>query len=220
MCEIIKKNKSNDDNPDKVPTIKQLYNIIQELAVNYKNMQEKVEEMQKILNKGNNKVNIIKYLNDSNSKINITFNEWIKTINIVEHDVNNILEDNFGNTINKILVNNLKTDTIIPIQSFVQKSIRFYIYENNSWKLMDEPEFIYLLKAIHSKLLKALCMWRNNNQDKFNINDKLFDIYNRAIIKLMDTIEFKQYTLLNQIRIKMYNILKKELNNITVVDLS
>jgi uncharacterized protein YihD (DUF1040 family) len=195
LCEITK-SKDNGEEVEKIPTIKQLYGIIQEMAVKYKKMEEKVEEMQKVLNK-NNKINIVKYLNDSklnkDSKLDITFKEWTKTIIVNDENINNLLENTFIDTIINIFKNNLKTNTQLPIVSFVQTN--------------------------HKKLLRGLCIWSNNNQDLIKTSDKMCESYNKAIIKLMEVVEFKPGTLLNRVYINMYNILKKELNNVAIIDL-
>jgi len=225
LCEITK-SKDNGEEVEKIPTIKQLYGIIQEMAVKYKKMEEKVEEMQKVLNK-NNKINIVKYLNDSklnkDSKLDITFKEWTKTIIVNDENINNLLENTFIDTIINIFKNNLKTNTQLPIVSFVQTNIKFYIYDYEGttalWKRTDNDEIVYMLKVIHKKLLRGLCIWSNNNQDLIKTSDKMCESYNKAIIKLMEVVEFKPGTLLNRVYINMYNILKKELNNVAIIDL-
>jgi len=253
ICEIIK-NKDNETEDTKVPTVKELYAIIQDMAVKQKKMEEKIEEMQKMLNKETKNINIVKYLNDDklnkNAKIDITFKEWTKSIVVVDQDIDILKEDSFVSAIANVVTRNLKnsknSNLDLPVECFIQKTAKFYIYENDIeqekqekekqekqekdnqpldkpkpnpvWKRMDNEDLVAMLKSIHSKIFKMLCYWRNNNEDLIRNNEKLSEIYNKSIIKLMDMIDCKQELLLNKIRMIIYNILKRELNNLAVID--
>jgi len=109
-----------------------------------------------------------------------------------------------------------------PIVCFTEKNSVFYIYKEDAtttkqWTKMEPAEFIYLLRIIHSKLLNALCTWRDLNNEKIKHNDNFADIYNKTVIKLMGA-DFNQESTLSKIRTPLYNHLKGDLKNMVEYD--
>ena len=72
---------------------------------------------------------------------------------------------------------------------------------------MEPTEFIQILKKIHNLLLKELTKWKTENKSKMEDNDKLSELFNKAVIKLMG-LTFTQdgITNVNKIRNVMYNM--------------
>lgn len=220
LCEVLYKTKTkrekicDKEETTDIPTTKQLYNIIQELAVKYSKMETKMEEMQKWVDKKKKKINVIEWLN-ANIIPQMTFTEWTKSFIINEEHIQILIEQNMIATVALIFDKNLQNLQIVPypIQCFVQKPNLFYIYEEDrKWVQYTATDFIILFRKIHSKILSALIDWYNKNLVKINNSDKMSEVYNKTLIKLMSANFTIEYT--SKIRINLYNYLKKDMKTI------
>ena len=133
---------------------------------------------------------------------------------VIQEDISVLIEQNFSQTVTNILKRNLNPpkDGLIkePIVCFSEKASVFYIYKEhiaekeedqkseNKWTKITPDEFTYLLRVIHSKLLNALCTWRDLNNDRIKYNDKFAELYNKTVIKLMG-VDFNQEATLSKI---------------------
>jgi hypothetical protein len=223
MCE--------EEETTNVPSTLQLYNIIQELAFKQQKMEEKMNEMQKWIDKKKKKLNVIHWLNTQFTPPAI-FEARVKSMIVIQDDISVLIEQSFAQTVINILKRNLTPpkDGIVkePIACFSEKNSVFYIYKEvvaateeqkneNKWTKMDPDEFVYLLRIIHSKLLNALCTWRDLNNERIKYNDKFADLYNKTVIKLMG-VDFNQDATLSKIRTPLYNYLKGDLKNMVEYD--
>jgi hypothetical protein len=226
LCEFKLKSKTeikidNEEQAD-IPSYIQLVKIVQELTLKLNNMEEKMEEMQKWVDKKKKKINIVKWLNDTYNTENnniISFTEWSSIyLKVDSNDFENLMENSLVYTIQKIFDKNMiEKDFIYPIKCFTQKQNMFYIYSNSScknssceWRQMTFEDLVILLKIIQNKMIKELTIWKTNNQGKFDDNDKISELFNKAIIKLMN-ISFTQDSTFSKIRNMLYNYLKVEL---------
>jgi len=254
ICEITHKSKRlricDEQESTDIPTISQLYIVIQEMALRQQKMEEKMEEMQKWIDRKKKKMDIIHWLNNQpQTKImSILFIDRIKSFTVCEDDIMIILEQNIIETIINILKKNLKPPEDNgkikePIACFMEKSNVFYIYKSisvvdpiylvdivdtnkksdmsdkymNNWIKMIPEDFVYMLKLIHSKLLNEICAWRDRNHDKIRYNDKMSEMYNKMVIKLM-SMDFSQESTLAKIKIALYTFLKGDLKNMVEYD--
>jgi hypothetical protein len=230
VCEIANKSKRlkqcEEEERTDIPTIAKLYGIIQEMALRQQIMEEKMEEMQKWIDKKKKKLNIVEWLN-KNFAPSILFQERVRTFTVSEVDIECLLEDTFAQTVNNILRTNVtaKTDgdDTEPFTCFSEKNSVFYIYTKSDdtkanesvspmWTKMTTEDFSFIIKIIHSKLLQNLCAWRDVNSEKISRSDKLSDMYNKTVIKLM-SVDFTQEALLSKIRQPFYTYLKGDLKN-------
>jgi hypothetical protein len=65
--------------------------------------------------------------------------------------------------------------------------------------------------------MRELAKWKTENQDKFDENDKISELFNKAIIKLMN-MSFIQDNSFSKIRNGLYNYLKTDLKSIIDFD--
>lgn len=221
LCDFKLKSKAeiqiDNEEQNDIPSYGQLVKIVQELTLKLCKMEEKMEEMQKWVDKKKKKINIIKWLNDLDNSNVINFIEWTNMyVNIEQNDFENLMENSLVYTIQKIFEKNLSVNaSVIPIKCFTQKQNMFYIYTLNNtmvyeWRQMVFEDFIILLKVIQNKMIKQLSLWKTNNQGKFDDNDKIAELFNKAIIKLMN-ISFTQDSTFSKIRNGLYNYLKIDL---------
>ena len=216
LCEVVHKTKrekicDEEENTD-IPSRAQLYQIIQELAAKYDSLNEKMQEMQKWVQTKKKKLDIIQWLNTNKpvTNVSLSFQIWTKKIQVQETHIQLLMEENIVQTINTILRDNLLNEK--PVAAFVQKNNIIYCQDETTcnWKQLESDEFILLIKQIHSKILRELCEWRNKNASEIASNDKMSELYNKTVIKLMGLNFSQDSTALSKIRVNLYNSLKIE----------
>jgi hypothetical protein len=222
LCEVIfktkREKKCEEEETSDTPSRQQLYDIIQELALKQTIMEKKMEEMQKWVEKKKRKMNIIAMLNGRTPPA-FTFEEWKTKIFVGQEDIRSLMENNVIQVMQNIIQRNLtsKSGELFPITCFVQKANMFYICENNkptaNWTYLTQEILSGLLKCIHYKLLTEINAWREINADAIKYNDKMSEMYNKLVIKLMN-IEFNQETTMTKIRTHMHGYLKIDLKNV------
>ena len=206
------------------PNHVQLVKIVQELTFKLIKMEEKMEDMQKWVEKKKKKLNVILWLN-TNIIPTIGFLEWINTLFIVlpEH-FENLMENTLFHTIQQVFEYNLqkKDDFVYPIRCFVEKPNAFYISEKNfdgtaEWKQLELSDMVVILKIFHKRMIKELTTWKLENQYKFDDNSKMSDIFNKAVIKLMN-LTFTPDASLSRIKNGLFNYLKSDLKSMIEYD--
>jgi len=200
-----------------LPNQYELIKIVQQLSLKMAKMEEKMEDMQKWIDKKKKKINVISWLN-SNIIPTLGFKEWSTTQIVVTKDhFENLMENTLFHTIQKIFEQNISenNDFILPIKCFSQKAGIFYVcdkMENNlpEWRLMVQTDLNLLLKNIQNRMINEISIWKTANQIKFNDNGKIAELFNKAIIKLM-SISFSQDGSSSRIKNSLYNYLKSDL---------
>lgn len=200
-----------------IPTHHQLVKIVQELTLKMMKMEEKMAEMQKWVDKKKKKINVIAWL-DENIVPTIGFKEWVNTSLIVnpEH-FEDLMENSLFHTVQQVFESNLreKNDFEYPIRCFSQKTGIFYICEKRpdgtpEWKQMQNNDMILLLKTIQNRMIRELTKWKTENQYKFDDNSKISDLFNKAIIKLMN-MSFTPDNTFSRMKNGLFNYLKTDL---------
>ncbi len=182
-------------------------------------MEEKMAEMQKFVDKKKKKLNIIQWLN-MNATPTIGFKEWVNTmIHVSSKHFEILMEDTIYQCLQKIFEDNLSNnnDLINPIKCFSQKSGVFYVCEkgedgNPEWRQAENTDIILILKQTQNGIMRELTKWKANNQYKFDQNDKLSIVFNKAVIKLM-SISFTPDNNFSRVKNVLYNYLKTDLKS-------
>jgi hypothetical protein len=231
LCEVLYKTKREkkceEEESTDIPNTRQLYNIIQELAIKYQAMEQKMNDMQKWVETKKRKLNVIQWLNaniliepSTMSSMAITIQNWIQTIQVNEEHVEVLIEGNMFQTLAAILRDHLKRDKraskTTPLYCLTQKANLFYCYndETTKWSHFAVEEFIIMLKRIHGKLVKALCEWHDKNIDRINSSDKMQILYNQTMIKLMSANFTHDAQIVSKIRNDLYQQLKTDMKNV------
>ena len=227
LCEIVHKAKRKDKRTDKeaeeideaLPSQKQVYKMLLELALKYNKLEEKVELMNKWVDKTKKKINVLDWLNNSsNLKPELVFDNLADSLIIIESDLDLLFNSDFYDTLNEIFIRNIynKDGTEIPLFSFIQKTNTIYVYNRDistlelGWIELSKEKLIYFMNKVHFKIVKALSEWNKKNIDKINSSDKMAEIYTKAKIKLMG-IDFKHEQTLSKVRLGIYNKMKKDM---------
>jgi len=209
--------KIEDEEQSDIPSYNQLVKIVQEMALKMSKMEDKLEEFNKWVDKKKKKLNVIGWLNEN---VNPTFGflEWANVQLIVkEEHFENLMENSLFHTVQQVFEYNLpeSNDIIYPIRCFSQKTGIFYICEKGEnglpqWKQLALPDFIILLKTIQNRMIRVLSKWKSDNQLKIQDNDKISELFNKAVIKLMN-MSFHQDVSLSRSRNNLFNYLKTDL---------
>lgn len=219
-----REHKIEEEELSDIPSHYQLVKIVQELTLKMIKMEEKMEQMQKWVDRKKRKLNIIMWLN-TNINPTIGFLEWVHTELIVKPEhFENLMENTIFNTIQQIFEENLceRTDFVYPITCFSQKTGVFYICDKkedgvSEWRQLVLTDMILILKTVQNGIIKELTKWKAENQHKFDDNDKISILFNKAVIKLMN-ISFTQDSNLSRIKNGLYNYLKTDLKSVVEFD--
>jgi len=173
LCEVVHNSNKNKEDEDEeiVPSNKQMYKIIKELSIQNNKLKEKINELEKIIQRGGmmKKVDILEKLNSNPVKPDCLFKEWIKNIVIEEEDIDNLITENIANVINTILSRNIDVDEYSPIISSDIKKTNIYIFtiteDEIKWIKMENDDFLLLIKTLYKYLLTAYqTQWKEKNQ--------------------------------------------------------
>ena len=210
LCELIAmSNKKKDIEEDEdIPSVLELYKIIRELSIQNKKLCEKVNTLEKIVQRGVSvkKVDILERLNHQKSKVPLeTYNEWVRDFEITEDDIENLITEQITLVICNIVSRNVKEDNIPIISSDVvidKKKNVIYIYDlvNSNfsispssspdqishimmpeWIKMEAVHFMRMICTIYKSLLTCLqTKWKETNHGRY-----LFDeLYSKILKKI------------------------------------
>ena len=132
MCEFLStKTVKEDEDIENIPSPLKMYKMIKELVIQNKTLQDKVNELEKMIQKGSmKKIDILVSLNSNVEKPKYTYKEWLSQLTINEEDINHLISDNISNVSYLILsryVDECGKENL-PIYSSDQKKNIIYIY--------------------------------------------------------------------------------------------
>lgn len=200
-----------------MPTHSQLVKIVQECIIKMNKMEEKMDQMKKWVGNKKRKVNVNNWLN-TNINPTIGFLEWVNmSLKILPEHFENLMENSLFHTIQQVFEYNLREmeGFVYPICCFTEKLGIFYICdkkENNlsEWRQLVITDMVLILKTLQNRLIIELSRWKSDNQYKFDENDKIAIIFNKAIIKLMN-MTFTQDATMSRIKNNLYMFLKTDI---------
>uniref|UniRef100_A0A6C0BBC8 C2H2-type domain-containing protein n=1 Tax=viral metagenome TaxID=1070528 RepID=A0A6C0BBC8_9ZZZZ len=224
LCEIVHKTKRekicDQEETTDIPSRQQLYQIIQELAIKYHTQQQQIEEMQKWIQIKKRKMNLIEWL-ETNHPQSLPFQIWMKTIQVQEKHIDLLMAETIVQTITCILRDNLQPEKGKPFAAFSQKANTIYIFdESQQWQTFFSENYLLLIKQIHSRILRELCEWRNKHLKEIAENEKISEIYNKTVMKLMGLNFNQDSTALSKIRTNLYQYVKIEIKQTVELDFS
>jgi hypothetical protein len=228
LCELVHKSKRKkqllieEEEDNNLPSQKQMYKMLLELAFKYNTLEEKMELAMKWIDKKKKKINVVEWL-QTNLKPDCIFDNLSDKVIIINSDIEFLFNNSFIDTLNeafsRVLYTSDKSDdesNIVPLFAFVQKANVIYTYNTNEssvepiWVELSKVKLIYFLNKIHFKFVKKLSEWKKTNQALIDESESSLDLYNKTLIKLMG-IDFKQESLLSKIRTNMYNKMKTDM---------
>lgn len=230
LCDTLtrakKKNLTEDFvETEPIPTQKQMYKIILDLSLKCNYLEEKVENMQKWVDRRKKKLNIIDWLQKQEKPAKM-FEEWYKGIFILKEEIEILLHNSFIHVFTEIIQritnkdneNSIQIQIQVPIYASVDKPNILYIYKNaikvqtqlqtnGKWIEASKEDILELFKQIHFQMVKAFLEDKKKKEEKINESDSLADVYNKTNIKLM-SINWREEETCNKFRTILYNKIK------------
>ena len=219
-CEILSKTPKEryleEINRDDIPSIRQIYCVILEIAERQLKIEKKMEMIDKWVENKKKKLSVIDWLND-NLTPSSTYLEWLENITITRRHLELIFQHNHIN--GKIYILQeflpLSEENRLPIKSFDQKQNALFIY-NQKWQLMTPDLFDRLLNTLQKKLMDEFVRYQNDNMHR--MSDENFTIeYIQLVQKVMGSKDTKE-KVVSRIRRELYKHLKMNLRNIIQVE--
>lgn len=213
LCETIYRSKNNkntkkiyviDDDDDieemKLPSQRQMYNIILELTMKCNKLEEKIEQMNKWVERKKKKINVLDLLN-STIKPHFVFNNIAKQIIIDDEILNCLFSNGFVSAFSEIMLKNIfekknEQQQQLPFSSIENK---IFVYKNNSWCELEKEGLLQFMNMINIKLVKGLTDWREKLEVQNAFSDNKIEQFNKTLSKLLNN-NFKQETLFNKIK--------------------
>jgi hypothetical protein len=197
-----------------IPNNKQLYHMIIELTAKYDTLSKKMEEVSKYAIKEKKKINILEWLNNNiSTSLTYSFQELSANIKLDKTQMNFIFNNTYNDILNEIFNQYIVAENI-PITAFIQKPNTLFIFNisntSNCWIELSNDTLITFLISIQMKISKLLYEWKQVHKEELKSNDKLGELYNRTLIKIM-TPEFKQERYYTKAKTLLYNKIKKDI---------
>jgi hypothetical protein len=173
----------------KIPTNTQLMEMIANLTDKYNGVQKELQSIKNQIYIKNRKLDVLKWLNDSNNtdeNKGLSFINAFDDIDISIEDLNFIFDSNYVKGVCEIMKRHLSNhyDINTLIKCFNQKKNILYIHNEDNWTIIDNEEFINIIKHINVKLFKTFQKYRDLNADKID-KDNFHIKYNANMNKLL-----------------------------------
>ena len=146
---------------------------------------EVAKEPKVIHNTMNNQFNVMNYLNND-CKDAMNLSDFINQFNFSLEDLEMLGTQGYQKTMEETFVKQLKSmdKTKRPIHCSDQKRKSFYIKDNDIWeKDCGNIKLIHNVKKIARKQFNAINVWRHNNDDWLD-NDQKHDFFNKSVIEV------------------------------------
>jgi hypothetical protein len=180
-----------------------------------------MEEVSKYAIKEKKKINILEWLNNNiSTSLTYSFQELSANVKLDNTQIGYIFNNTYNDILNEIFNQYIFVNTEnIPITAFIQKPNTLFIFNisnisnisnSNCWMELPNDLFITFLISIQMKISKLLYEWKQVHKEELKSNDKLGELYNRTLIKIM-TPEFKQEKYYTKAKTLLYNKIKKDI---------
>lgn len=190
-----------NDNIQKTPSTKDLFDLIQNLTLKYNNIQEELESVKSKLNTKYKKINILDWLN-KNKDINCNFSTLIDKLQLSKEDLQVIFDKGFINGVSEILTYNLSDKE--NISCFNEKKGIIYVF-NNNWEELQDKTFEELIKKINGQMLSLFKNYQDNNIDKME-DEQFHEEIHKQLLKLLSDLPLEVKC--RRIKNKLYENLK------------
>jgi hypothetical protein len=176
VCELIsksqKKRKIETEERNDIPSPEKMYEILLEMTVKYKKMEEKVERLSTMLEAKNKKINILDWLNTTYTSCE-PFDSWVKKIVMERKHLEYIFNNDFvcGMTlIYKELLSDVNKEKD-PIKSFEQKDNTLIVFNGKEWEYMGAVQFEKMTDVIYKQVFHEFVLWQNENKHRMYDDD-------------------------------------------------
>ncbi len=181
------------DISEEIPTQKEMYKLLKELALKCGNLEKEVSQLKAVVNIRQKK-QILECLNNQNSenkKPRITFTQWYTSWNVITDDLFKVFENDLSEGLKNAINRELSTfEGIKPLCAFTHKPNYIYMFENEnensvpSWKPLDSECFNQMFMLLHKKFYKIFMTWHEENREKIESSEAEKDAVIMHMIKI------------------------------------
>ena len=204
LCDFLHKSKQQqaEELQFELPPQRVMYELLIDLGLKYKQLEEKLEAVTKFVAKQKKRINVLDWLNNNTSP-GISFDQLFDTI----HDVERIFDEPVVEIMNTLFQRFIYEVSERPIYAFGQKNNVLYIFDGTVWSEMNKNKMIRFFNNIQFKISNVLFDWKKEcRNDK---DDKLLSQFDKATVKLMNC-EFTNDAMFNKLRASIYSNLKTD----------
>lgn len=239
VCELLYKTQHDKMNEERerIPTVKELYSIILEMTARYSKMEKKVEELTRINETKKKKMDVVGWLNEKFSDVQL-FTEWLNTIQITRSHLENVFKNDYINSIVQIIYEFIKNKNgeNSPIKAFDQKENTLFVYSSSNkhmetnntnieekdveygWSVMTPETFNKLFNWVNKQLLSEFVKWQNEN--KYRMYDDTFSSVYTMNVKKIIGLNMTQEQIQNKVKRDLYRAIKMNLQNMIEFEFS
>lgn len=181
------------DISEEIPTQKEMYKLLKELALKCGNLEKEVSQLKAVVNIRQKK-QILECLNNQNSetkKPKITFTQWYKTWEVTVDDLFKVFEDDLSEGFKNVINRQISIfQEIKPLCAFTNKPNYIYMFEQETetnliqWLPLSSEIFNEMFMYITRKFFQVFIKWQNENREKIESSEAEKDTIIMYMIKL------------------------------------
>jgi hypothetical protein len=155
---------------EKIPSQREMYLIIQELAVKCSNLEKEVVQLKRQVSVRDRK-RVLEYLNEQRKDVVCDFTTWYMNMRIDERFLEVVFKEDLTEGIKAVLSEEIKRPKI-PICAFSKKNNQFYIYvrcdddsvEKKCWRMMHNDDLEKAIVFLSRQFLKTFMDYKEKEQ--------------------------------------------------------
>lgn len=219
-CELLELSKQNTNENIShltemdVPSSLNMWLALQTALKKIDKLEKKIESQQRWIKRQKNKMSIIDWLN-TNYSLSTQLVDWYNDFEITNKDLELVFQHDFVGGMSYIFQKKLPISKYdeFPIKAFEQKLNTLFVFNGESWEMLDQDEFSKMIDTIHKKLHSVFCVWNKEQQRRMDPTE-IDETYYKNISKVMGG-KYSREDTLKKIKFKLYSYLKFNLKNIT-----
>ena len=204
-------------------TMSNLFAMVIMLYNKYEKLESEYSELKKYVAITKNKINILDYLNEHFKRDYVGGNNITKFMDelvITQEQLDKIFKYDYVDGIFNIICEyitklNVK-GSLLPIKCFNTKENVLYIFDGQSWLIMDDVYLRKFIKSFDKKILTMFVEWKKSAEQ--TIDSEIFgEIYIQNMKKVIGG-NYEKKNPLAMIKNRLYKHLKVDLQNIVHYD--
>jgi uncharacterized protein YeeX (DUF496 family) len=195
---------------DRLPSYQELVTLVGLLVMKNNKLEERVDGLQKWVEKSKKKINIVDWLN-TNVKPSMTFIEFLGSIVLNENHIVYLNENNMIKTMTHIFEEYIKRDIGLPIYAFSEKPNTLYLFDDatEKWSEMTKDNLISVMYYVDRQVQLEITKWSDANSEKIKHNDKWSQMFNKLVGKA-NALSYRDDATLGKLKGVVFQLLKCE----------
>jgi hypothetical protein len=190
LCEIKYRGPNKIDEVE-LPSQKEMFYMITELAYKCRKLESKVSAIDKFVERKKRKIDILDYLNNpEREKPEYDFFDFVESqITTKQENLEILFEKNYAETFRNVLENVEKENNIkMSIQCHSQSQNKIFIFSKsrNLFEEISKEDLTKFCNIVHIKILKEMMAWRVKIGEEKVDRDTILSLkYNNSLLKII-----------------------------------